>query len=65
MCCFGTYSLTSKEKFIPFGLLQKASTGWWINPPNHLQVVPWHYHGNGSRLLCFRGHASTMMENQV
>ena len=51
MCCFGTYSLTSKEKFIPFGLLRKTSRGWRINPPNHLQVVPWHYHGNGSRLL--------------
>ena len=29
------------------------------SPPNHLQVVPWHYHGDGSKLLCFCGHGST------
>ena len=61
MCCFGTYSLTSKEKFIPFGLLRKTSIGWRINPPNHLQEVPWHYHGNESRLLCFRGLGTTVV----
>ena len=29
------------------------------SPPNHLQVVPRHYHGYGSKLLCFRSHGST------
>ena len=30
-------------------------------PPNHLQVVPWLcrlFHGNGSKLVCFRGSGS-------
>ena len=35
------------------------------NPTNHLQVVPWHYHGDGSKLLCFGSPGSTMVENQV
>ena len=29
------------------------------NPPNHLQVVPRHYHGDRSKLLYFRGHGTS------
>ena len=35
------------------------------NQPNHLQVVPLHYNGDGSRLICFRGHGSTFVKKKV
>ena len=39
------------------------------NPPNHLLVEPWYYHGDGSKItLYFRGHGSTTavaVKNQV
>ena len=35
------------------------------NQLNHLQVVPPHYHGDGSRLICFCGHGSTFVNKKV
>ena len=46
---------------------KKPSTFSQYIPPNHLrlQVVPQHYHGDGSKLLCFCSYGSTKVENKV
>ena len=47
-------------------VMYSTSTAGVHSPPNHLQVVPRHYHGDGNKFLCFLGHdSSNMVENQV